>query len=114
MTSADRVQTPQSERSEADRLVAISGVRALNAYVAELHVPADARGDLARLLARAGTAAAELAREGVPVRYLSAIYLPWDETLLALYDGPSASAVGNAVARARLRWERVLDAETHP
>jgi hypothetical protein len=38
----------------------------------------------------------------------------WDETLLLLYEGPSARAIGDAVARAGLRWERVLDAETSP
>jgi hypothetical protein len=83
-------------------------------FVAELHVRRAARGEIDALLARAATAAAKLAREGVPVRYLSAIFLPWDETLLVVYDGPNASAVGEAVVGAELRWERVLDAETRP
>jgi hypothetical protein len=38
----------------------------------------------------------------------------WDETLLLLYEGPSARAIGEAVAGAGLRCERVLDAETGP
>jgi hypothetical protein len=47
-----------------------------------------------------------------PFRYLRSIFVPSDETWLLLYEGPSDAAVGEAVARAGLRCERVPAAET--
>jgi hypothetical protein len=83
-------------------------------YLAELHVRRDAGADLGAVVARAGAAAAHLTCEGVPVRCVSSIYVRGDETLLLLFEGPSAAAVGDAVVRAGLRWERVLDVDPNP
>jgi hypothetical protein len=69
---------------------------------------------LASAAARARAAADELAGEGVAVRHLRSIFVPEDETCFMLYDGPSAAAVEDAVARAGLACERVLEAATQP
>jgi hypothetical protein len=81
-------------------------------YLVELYVSRLAAGGLDRAAARARTAAAEVSRLGTPVRYLRSIFVPGDETWFLLYDGPSATAVEDAVALAALPCERVVEAVT--
>ncbi len=83
-------------------------------YLVELYLSRIGAGDLTAIVARARAAAAELSSEGAPVQCLRSIFVPADETWLLLYDAPDAVAVGRAVARADLRCERVLEAETQP
>ena len=52
--------------------------------------------------------------EGIDVRYLRSIFVPEDETLFLLYEGASAAAVEDAVTRAALQCDRVLEAVTEP
>lgn len=56
-------------------------------------------------------AAAELSRErGMRVRYLRRIHLPRDETCLLLLHADSQVAVEEAVRRAEVPFERVIEA----
>lgn len=44
------------------------------------------------------------------VRYLRTTFLPADETLLHLFEAPSAGAIADAGARAALPFERIVEA----
>ena len=57
--------------------------------------------------ARARLAAQELTDEGKPVRYVSSVFVPEDETCFFLYQACSADAVREAARRAALPFERV-------
>jgi hypothetical protein len=47
---------------------------------------------------------------GAGVRYLRTTFLPGDETILHLFEAPSASALGEASRRAALPFERIVEA----
>ena len=59
---------------------------------------------------RARLAAEELTLRGTPVRSLSSIFLPEDETCFHLYEASSAEAIREVAQRAELSFERVLEA----
>ena len=79
-------------------------------YLAELYLSRIGATDLQAIVARARGAAETLAREGVPVRCLRSTFVPDDETWFLLYEGASASAVAEALARAGLSCTRVIEA----
>ena len=83
-------------------------------YLVELYLSRMGAGGLEAAVARARAAADAATYEGEPVRCLRSIFVPAEETWFLLYDGPSANAVENAVARAALPCERVLEAVTQP
>ena len=83
-------------------------------YLVELYLSRTGVGGLKDAAAHARAAADELSREGVAVRYLRSIFIPADETWFLLYEAASAKAVEDAVARAALPCERVLEAVTQP
>jgi hypothetical protein len=66
----------------------------------------------------AGVAAVEESRERAlqaaelttGVRYLRTTFLPDDETILHLFEAPSASALGEAGRRVALQYERIVEA----
>ena len=74
-------------------------------YLVESYL-ADADGALAEAQVRARRAA-ELGRD---VRYLRTTFLPADETILHVFEAPSAEALAEAGALAQLRFERVVEA----
>lgn len=77
----------------------------VEAYVTRLDA---ARG---RVLAAAARAAAEaMTRTGVPVRYLSSIFVPDDETCFHLLEAGSADAVRQASGRGEFAFERIVEA----
>jgi hypothetical protein len=56
-------------------------------------------------------ARARLAAElGIGVRYVRTTFLPGDETILHLFEAPSAAALGEAGRRAALPFERIVEA----
>lgn len=83
-------------------------------YLAELYLARTGAGDLHVEVARACAVAAELSREGVPVRCLHSIFVPADETWFLLYEALSAASVLEAVGRAELRCDCVLEAVMQP
>lgn len=76
-----------------------------------------ARNDISAVASRserARRAAAELTRDGTPVRYLCCIFVPEDETCFYLYEAASAEPVRDAALRAGLAVERVTEAIGDP
>jgi hypothetical protein len=72
-------------------------------YLVESYVSA-VEVDEARARAR------RTAELGEDVRYVRTTFLPRDETLLHLFEAPSAVALGEAGRRAALRFERIVEA----
>jgi hypothetical protein len=64
--------------------------------------------------ARLAAAAAVGSSPNAPVRHLRTILIPEDETLLVLYEAPSADAVREALASAGITFDRISEASTHP
>jgi hypothetical protein len=58
--------------------------------------------DPQRAVARARQSAAELRREGQPVRFLRAVYVPEDDRWFLIYEAPTPNAVRDAIERAEL------------
>jgi hypothetical protein len=83
-------------------------------YLVELYVAREDSAALERGAAQAQRAAEELTREGTPVRFLRSIFVPEDETCFFLYEAPSAAIVRDAVGRAALSFERVVEAVPAP
>jgi len=74
-------------------------------YLVESYLAATpAAVDDARALAR------RTAEVGHGVRYVRTTFLPGDETVLHLFEAPSASALDDAVRRAPLPFERIVEA----
>ena len=79
-------------------------------YLVEVYLPRS-RAHEARVTGRrARTAAEQLAREGVPIRYVRTTYLPDDETCFHLFEAPTAAAVEEASRRAALARVRIVQA----
>lgn len=71
-----------------------------------------------RAMANAREGARRTAELGVGVRYVRTTFLPGDETVLHLFEAPSASVLDEAGRRAALPFERIVEAvegsaETH-
>jgi hypothetical protein len=59
---------------------------------------------------RARSAAEELTRENIPVRFEQSIHVPEDETWFIVFDAPSSRDATLAAQRARLDPVRVVEA----
>ena len=81
-------------------------------FLVELYVAHDDHGAARQQAERADRAAAELTREGRPVRCLRSIFVPEDETCFLLYEAPSIDTVEDAVRRAGLPLAHVSAAES--
>ena len=75
-------------------------------YLVELYSPTAGSGDLPSAAARARSE--EIARTRTEVRYLRSIFVPGDELCFLLYEGPSAEAVAEAVRRAAITFDRIV------
>ena len=83
-------------------------------FLVELYVSRTDASEVARLAERTRVAAEELTREGVPVHYVSSIFLPEDETCFFLCESSTVDAVREAVRRAALPFDRVAEALAEP
>jgi hypothetical protein len=79
-------------------------------YLVEVYLPELRSGEVRQAVVRLRAAAAELTREGTPVRHLRAIFVPGDELCLHLFEGPSAEVVGEAGRRVGVNFERIVEA----
>ena len=79
-------------------------------FLVELYLPDNGTDAAAATAERARAAAAELAGQGAPVRYLRMLYVPDDETCFLLYEAASAELAGEASRHAQIAYERVLEA----
>lgn len=83
-------------------------------FLVELYVSRSDAAAVEQSAARARLAAEELSREGTPVRYVRAIFVPEDETCFFLCEAESIDAVRETANRAALRFERVSAAAASP
>jgi hypothetical protein len=73
-------------------------------FLVELYL---ARPEGDRIAEVARTAADAVSRAGGPVRYVSSIFVPEDETFFLLYEANSLEDVRQAAARAGFEFERI-------
>ena len=81
--------------------------RARDAFLVEHYCPGLNADELAALATRVRDAAAELEREGKPVRYLRADVMPADEALLCLFQAGSEDVVRQTYDRAGAAFDRI-------
>jgi hypothetical protein len=79
-------------------------------YMVERHLPGFTAEQLPSAAALAKRATGEMAKEGVPVRYLGSTFVPGEERCMCLFEGPSAEVVRQANVRAGLPLERIVEA----
>ena len=79
-------------------------------YLAELYVPRSDEAGAELSTSRMRSAAAELTREGTPVRWVRSIFVPEDETCFVLCEAASLDAVRRTADRAALTFERIAEA----
>jgi hypothetical protein len=77
-------------------------------YLAETYTPQSS--DVGAAAWRARLAAEQLTREGTPVRYVRSIFTREDEFCLYLFEADSADAVRRVGTRARLEFDRIVEA----
>jgi hypothetical protein len=80
-------------------------------YVVELYQPSSAADGVRGAAERLAGSAAQLTRDGVPVRYLDTIFLPGDETCLHVLEAPHEAGVRAVAERAAIEVDRVVLAE---
>src|SRR5947199_2267676 len=69
-------------------------------YLLETYMPRTSAGDPAAAAARARAAAAQMRREGTPIRVLRSFFVPEDELWFCLYEARSSDTVAEASRRA--------------
>lgn len=79
-------------------------------FLVELYLPGQSAAAAADIVGRAREAAAALERRGTHVRLVRSIFVPGDDSLFCVWEGPSAEAVGAASILANLPYERVVPA----
>jgi Protein of unknown function (DUF4242) len=79
-------------------------------YLVERYLPGATGDDFASAAARIEAAAAEMAAEGIRVRYLGSSFVPAEETCFSEFEAPSVDAVEWANERARVPFARILPA----
>ena len=79
-------------------------------YLVETYVPRSHARDARAAGRDVGAAAAELEREGTPVRYVRTTYLPDDETCFHVFEAVSEEAVAEVFRRAGVGSGRIVSA----
>jgi hypothetical protein len=79
-------------------------------YLVETYLARGHAGERARRDRRACSAAEELTREGMRVRFEGSIHVPEDETCFFTFDADSSSDAALVALRARLGALRVVEA----
>jgi len=83
-------------------------------YLLETYMSRTSAGDPAAAAARARAAAAQMRREGTPIRVLRSFFVPEDELWFCLYEARSSDTVAEAGRRAKLglgRIQKAVDAD---
>lgn len=79
-------------------------------YLAEAYTGRSNAAELGAAAARATAAAAALTAAGHPVSYLQTVFVHEDETSFHLFEADTVEDVAEAVRRAGIDCERVLEA----
>jgi hypothetical protein len=83
-------------------------------YLLETYMSRTSAGDPAAAAARARATAAQMRREGTPIRVLRSFFVPEDELWFCLYEARSSDTVAEAGRRAKLglgRIQKAVDAD---
>ena len=83
-------------------------------FLLELYVSGADPGAVAAATGEAERAAAELAGEGRPLRFVRSIFVPDDETCFLLYEAARVEDVEEAARRASLPFARISRAAARP
>ena len=79
-------------------------------YLVESYVPRARAEELRDAAGHARIAASALAAEGRVVHYVRSTFLPLDEVCLYVLEAESAAVAGEALERAGISFERVVEA----
>jgi len=79
-------------------------------YLVETYLARSQSGERAACDRRARSAADELTRRTIPVRFDCSIYIPEDEICFYVFDAPSGREAARAARRAELQTIRVVAA----
>jgi Protein of unknown function (DUF4242) len=79
----------------------------MNSYLVEHYRPGLSVEALREWATRVRDTAAEMSREGKPVRYVRATIVPADESLLCMLEAASEELVQETYARAGIPFERL-------
>ena len=79
-------------------------------YLVERYLPGFSPEQLAAAAGAAKQVTADMSRQGTPIRYLRSTFLPGEDKCFCLFDGPSAEVVQEANERAKLPFDRVVEA----
>lgn len=85
-----------------------------NTYLVEVYVARTSPGGADMVAARARAAAAQMRREGTPIRVVRSFFVPEDELWFCLIEARSSDAVAEAGRRAELgvgRIQKAVDAD---
>ena len=83
-------------------------------FLGELYVPREHGLVVEDDEVRVRAAAAQLTREGQPIRFVRTIFVPEDETCFYLFEAASVGAVRELGARAALPFDRVSTSWSRP
>ncbi len=78
-------------------------------YMVERHLPGITAEQLTAAAGRAKTTTAAMSHEGTPVKYLRSTFMPAEEKVYCLFDGPSPDVVEEAQRRAEIPYDRVVE-----
>ena len=79
-------------------------------YLLETYMSRASVGAPAAAAARARASAAQMRREGTPIRVLRSFFIPEDELWFCLYEARSSDDVAEASRRAELGFGRIQEA----
>ncbi len=79
-------------------------------YMVERHLPGITAEQLTAAAKRAKSTTAEMTQQGTPVRYLRSTFIPGEEKVFCLFDGPTEQSVKDANDRAEIPFQRVVEA----
>jgi hypothetical protein len=85
-------------------------VEGVPSYLVETYLAHGKAGEREARERRARSAAEELTRENIPVRFEQSIHVPGDEICFIVFDAPSSRDAALAAQRARLDPVRVVEA----
>lgn len=90
-----------------------SGARASrNTFLVERYWPGVSESAVAKAQERLDTAAERLRAEGVPVRCLTSILIPAEESVFSLIEAVSEADVAETNRRAEVPFARILEVKT--
>jgi hypothetical protein len=82
----------------------------MSKYLVERYLPGLTPEQLGAAASAARASTASMTSEGTPVRYLRSTFIPGEDKCYCLFEGPSADVVKMANERAKLPFERIVDA----